>query len=116
MSRCSGQCCAGFHIPFSPDDLKKGWRALQDGKQVKGMLVHLRVVPPGGDMPMGTNTSNEDAHIYTCKHHDKKTGDCSIYEQRPAMCRDYPYGKECEWDGCTYANRGKPLGDALGGS
>lgn len=37
---------------------------------------------------------------YTCRLYDRATARCSIYEQRPPMCRNFPYGRECEH--CTY--------------
>ena len=42
--------------------------------------------------------------IFTCRHHDTKTGDCRAYEARPKyMCGAYPYGKPCEHgDRCTW--------------
>ena len=29
---------------------------------------------------------------YTCKNFDPVTKNCTAYETRPEMCRDYPYG------------------------
>lgn len=37
---------------------------------------------------------------FNCKH-QSKNGDCSIYDIRPQMCRDYPYGKVCPRKSCT---------------
>lgn len=42
--------------------------------------------------------------LYTCRHL-LTSGDCGIYETRPVMCRDFPYGRACPhgeacaWDG-----------------
>lgn len=33
--------------------------------------------------------------IINCKHHNKKTGDCDIYEERPMMCRSFPDSGFC---------------------
>lgn len=39
---------------------------------------------------------------YTCKHYDRESRNCTIYEQRPAVCREYPsYGRDTK---CFYAN------------
>lgn len=38
---------------------------------------------------------------YTCKHWDEDTKLCGAYEQRPRMCRDFPYEGTCE-HGCGY--------------
>lgn len=53
-------------------------------------------VNPGG---VGKN------HVYTCKHFDKATRNCTIYEYRPAMCRDYPYQRSCEYAHCAWEER-----------
>lgn len=35
----------------------------------------------------------DETPTYTCRHFDAVAGLCTVYEQRPAMCRDYPsYG------------------------
>jgi len=34
---------------------------------------------------------------YTCNRFDRKTMSCMRYEERPDMCRRYPYGRLCEW-------------------
>ncbi len=41
-------------------------------------------------------------HYYSCKHFDPKAKLCTIYEMRPAMCRNYPNGHECNYVGCTW--------------
>lgn len=42
--------------------------------------------------------------IYEYIYWYKGTGDCMNYEDRPAMCSDYPYGGKCVQKGCTYKN------------
>jgi Fe-S-cluster containining protein len=43
---------------------------------------------------------------YTCRHFDAAAGLCTVYERRPAMCRDYPGygtpGRTCEH--CGYVS------------
>ena len=49
-------------------------------------------------------------HRYRCKHFDAKAKVCTIYEIRPAMCRDYPGKTGCNFAGCTWKSaRRKPL-------
>lgn len=38
----------------------------------------------------------KDYDLFTCRHWDEATRLCTAYEQRPWMCRDYPYGRTCE--------------------
>jgi Fe-S-cluster containining protein len=47
---------------------------------------------------------DEGAHYYSCKHFDHKDKVCTIYEIRPEVCRAYPYGKKCEYAGCTWTS------------
>ena len=38
----------------------------------------------------------DDEHFGTiCKFIDMKTRNCTIYEERPAICRDFPTQKRC---------------------
>ncbi len=42
--------------------------------------------------------------LFTCRHWDTETRLCTVYDQRPDMCRDYPYrGRSCARGGCEYA-------------
>lgn len=58
-----------------------------------------------GDSTMSSAREGEEGHelnvnhSYTCKYFDGHN--CTAYEERPAMCRDYPYGKQCTFEGCT---------------
>jgi Fe-S-cluster containining protein len=40
--------------------------------------------------------------LYTCRHWDTETRLCTVYDQRPWLCRDYPYTGACQHTGCTY--------------
>ena len=42
----------------------------------------------------------EPGNYYRCKNL-QANGDCGIYEDRPMMCRGYPYGRACSYRGCT---------------
>lgn len=59
-------------------------------------------------LPLGTEIDGDGTtrFYFTCRHLDQGSGDCKIYELRPRMCRDYPYGKACIVEGCTAPNRG----------
>lgn len=53
--------------------------------------------------------TKQRAHHYTCKHFDKKTGLCTIYEHRPLMCRRYPNDEACLYRGCKLPGNKKKL-------
>lgn len=126
-NRCTGHCCRSFCLPLSPKELREAyerWRASLDGHPiykneepkdkriyndiwlVAPMAKHIgikqtfqQVNPPDHELTEGKKLPG---HWYRCKHFDDKTKKCSIYEIRPRMCRDYPYGESCNYAGCTW--------------
>lgn len=97
MIRCTGHCCKSFCLPFDPMQLKFQAKLAKLGKckfnipdmlKVADMVIYQRPNPKGG-------------YRYTCKYFDKESGNCCNYENRPNMCKDYPYGKQCTYKGCT---------------
>lgn len=65
--KCGGSCCIGLVISPTPESLS--WYAMHG--EVEGDRVFLEC---------------------ECKH--LKLGKCSIYEDRPQMCKDYEVGSE----------------------
>lgn len=86
MVTCPGNCCEDMRIGEGKTraDLEKNenW---PEKDQVLEMLVEV----PGRD------------DLFNCKNFDTTTRLCTIYETRPRMCRDFPYGKPCD-RGCGY--------------
>lgn len=119
--RCTGHCCEKFW--FGPGMYAAMERNIQSGPMnavyrdsvyIKDMLVKL---PP---QILGKNgepvVQGQADSYYTCKHYDVATGNCGAYEERPAMCRDYPsYGcaHACETVGCTAKNKGVSDADLM---
>jgi Fe-S-cluster containining protein len=107
---CSGKCCAVFNFPTPPEVLAT--RGGPDDAFLADMLVALtpdeaearvrefEVTPPEG---FDLRTWVEAAPAYTCRHWDEETRLCGVYEQRPTMCREYPYAGGCQHDcACDY--------------
>lgn len=101
-SGCTGHCCASFCIPQSPAQLAE--MALDpddlDAAFLRDALVDAELLFDG-------------RWGYECRHFVRdepgaRTGRCSVYEARPAMCRDYPYGKPCTHPGCTLDPDARP--------
>lgn len=134
-TRCMGHCCADFTLPYSPEELRSrylAWRRGGDTELRMGsttsaardpipedihliypMLLHLgqfhspndAYVNPPNPSVEATYSDHHPPHHYTCKHFDSETGNCGIYEIRPAMCRNYPYASTCNYAGCTWRER-----------
>ncbi len=92
--RCTGRCCRGFSLPYSPTGLASRAAAggIEDGEQIAAMVI-----------PLGESPTLPGHWRYDCRNL-LPSGDCAVYESRPRMCSRYPYGRhcihgdECEWD------------------
>lgn len=96
-SPCGGYCCERFHFRTNdtPEQLKEwvsGPGALEANKQVVEMVVYLGESTLDADGEEGPSR-----HWYTCKHFNRETRLCTIYETRPAMCRNY---NTKPWNSC----------------
>jgi Fe-S-cluster containining protein len=56
-----------------------------DGEQIAAMVIPIE--------------PSENGWWYTCRNL-QEDGLCAVYETRPAMCREYPYGDQCMFPGC----------------
>lgn len=112
-----GKCCRNFILPFSIHQLRRAytaWRNQQNYYMWRGKklgiprdvhLIYPMVIPLFGGRkqnwePQQKRVCNGIYH-YTCKHFDKKTSNCTIYESRPQVCVDYPYGRPCNYKNCN---------------
>ena len=105
----SAMCCRNFTLPFSPEELKVRYcewlDAFNKGKPYYPLkdihLVYPMLIYKG---KFKAETTGEDSAIeqyhYTCKHLDRHTGTCSIYDIRPDVCKTYPNYK-CSYEGCA---------------
>jgi Fe-S-cluster containining protein len=88
------------------DDLRT---SMYDGEQIADMVIPLTVAEAntrlerfGSDREYGRDS---EGYVYTCRNLDERTRLCKIYEERPQMCRDYPYARDggCEYE-CDYCS------------
>jgi Fe-S-cluster containining protein len=112
---CPGHCCVAFYLSTPHervDDLRDQTR---DGQQIAEMVIPLSVAEAnrrlerfGADREYGRDS---EGHVYTCRHFDEATRLCTIYAERPEMCRDYPYaaGGGCEYE-CGYRSQPDVIG------
>jgi Fe-S-cluster containining protein len=101
---CTGACCAVFIYP-DPADIERFAR-MEDGAFIADMLIPLDLVSAAERMEKfgfsywadqslfdwdGRNLSGDGRRLMTCKHWDQESGLCGVYDNRPMMCREYPY-------------------------
>lgn len=106
MSQCIGACCAAFTLGGGMDSyerLRSG--TVQESHEpgmvrLKDILVPLTAEEAASRIAAaGSLIVLNDEAKFTCNRWDAETKRCTVYEQRPHMCRGYPYGRKCE-HGC----------------
>ena len=127
--RCTGHCCKAFILRWmNPDEILEEKAKAEElllidsnDSHAKQMLMLCdMLIPLGNDVEklpedskkvvplsnFGHGRLDERGHYYTCKHHDKATGNCMNYANRPVgMCVKYPSPAEEQWNGACL-NRG----------
>lgn len=101
MGDCTGACCAAFYMKYTIRDFKRKADSIEDGAYIADMVIPLTVEQAreraekfGGTLRV---LVRDKGHHYTCRHWDEKTRLCTAYEERPRMCREFPYDEK----GCT---------------
>lgn len=127
MSRCTGDCCRAFILNATHEELL-AWaaghirramverRPLNDHEReqvaIARMVVPLDVFSLdearrkalGPDaLKLAQDLAGVQQH-YTCKWFDDESGNCTIYEHRPNMCRLYPDNGFAAHGGCAFPN------------
>ena len=113
---CKGFCCDDIGVRSAPHELQNSYhRSIKRGERVKEDLITMSIPGSGVHLwidihliyPMLVFTHQDNVHPdgdiqteytvyhYSCKHHNKKTKDCDIYEERPMMCRSFPDSGFC---------------------
>lgn len=108
MSRCTGHCCEKFYLPYLYEEIQQrtkenpNWVIPHgDAAKIVEMIIPLTDVSTCMDgSPVKPGDEN---HYYTCKWFDKESRNCTNYENRPALCSGYPYGKPCTIKNCTWS-------------
>lgn len=123
--QCGGHCCQKFFLPFSPTELHEAYKVWHDNHERPTMsmeaaprpklysdiwLIYPMVIPLGHfeEPPIRQIVPvHGSGYWYSCKNWDPKTKLCTIYDDRPAMCRDYPYQQGCNYQACGWDERRK---------
>jgi Fe-S-cluster containining protein len=118
-SGCPGNCCEAFTI--GPPELLEARLSHLDEEEaatIRDMVVYLGNFNknPACETrsctkePLEKDPAGFSGHFYTCRHFNKWTRRCGIYEKRPEMCRVFPNRGECEFVGCSVrAKEPEPL-------
>lgn len=103
--RCGGKCCTRFPISISPATLGTRYLEVVAWRDSGGeMDPWMRDEITVAEMLIPLHEEGDEVPQYTCIHHDAQSGLCTIYEDRPAMCRDFPgydRGGSCQHCGFT---------------
>lgn len=105
---CDGRCCAVFPMSLSPEEMLtwRGIHATYESIFVTDMLVALTPYEARmrwTDLGYGELKDLDlGMPLYTCRHWDTETKLCTVYDERPWLCRDFPYQGACHHTGCTY--------------
>lgn len=99
---CEGGCCAVFFY-HGPEEAVS-----DDQKFIADMLIPLTIEEAKARLerfgldprPSLDDDERWEGRAFTCRHWDEESRLCTVYSQRPKMCRDFPYDKDCE--DCDY--------------
>ncbi|MBB4659794.1 YkgJ family cysteine cluster protein [Parvularcula dongshanensis] len=90
--KCPAYCCSYQHIPVTEEDIHR--LAAHFGLDFAG--ARRRFVRKGDAESPLVLRHKPDEHFGTiCRMLDTETRGCSIYEARPAICRDFPAQNRC---------------------
>ncbi len=110
ISRCTGHCCDKLWLAdISPEELRRISKR-SDGNEVVPKIWHfLRkgfYAPDTGKILPRRFGRIRVVYHYFCDYWDANSRKCKNYENRPRVCRDYPfYGSsdlKCNFNNCTY--------------
>lgn len=105
MTECSGcgSCCSPITLAFTQEDVRRLLPAQMDARTRRWILHELVPIsrregkarsPWTDHAAMHIRAGKFDpgySHFYECRNFDRTTRRCTAYEDRPDVCRDYPY-------------------------
>lgn len=135
MTRCGGHCCKIVQlpvpvewiramVPLDGDPTKVLVGVQGEGAPRVNLVLDRTDAETIGDMLTSVDACEEEPawwrdgmvwegarwfYSHRCRHWVPESGLCAIYERRPTMCREYPYGEPCGQRRC-----GQPLEQAPG--
>ena len=91
-SKCPGYCCSYPLIEVGKRDIQR----LAKHFDITYQQAETRYTRFDKAEKIRSLRQQDDQHFgRICKLFDIKKRQCTVYESRPAVCRDYPDGKRC---------------------
>jgi len=91
-SKCPGYCCSYPLIEVGRRDIRR----LAKHFGISYQQAETRYTRFDRSEKVRSLRQQEDRHFgRICKLFDTKKRQCTVYESRPAVCREYPDGKRC---------------------
>lgn len=94
--RCTGHCCRGFSLEHPHRVVKEEYERWKRNPSSATLIPDIGTIAPML-VPLGVFRGQE---LFTCRHLSK-AGNCTIYESRPKMCRDFPGPDPCKYRNCA---------------
>ena len=90
--KCPGYCCSYPRVLVTPKDIQR----LAKHFGIRFDKARKRFTKKGDEEGERVLRHQQD-HIYksVCRFLDTDTRQCTIYEERPTICRDYPGSTRC---------------------
>ena len=90
--KCTAYCCTYTHIPVTKSDVKR----LANFHGVSVEKAAKKYTKKGDKENPRVLRHTDDPHFATsCMFLDKDTRNCTIYEGRPKICREFTTQKRC---------------------
>ncbi len=90
--KCTAYCCTYTHIPTTKADIKR----LAKHHGVTEEQAKKKFTKKGDKENPRVLRHRDDEHFVTaCMFLDQETRNCTIYEGRPQICRDFPTQTRC---------------------
>jgi Fe-S-cluster containining protein len=106
---CTGKCCVAFPLNKTLGELAamRYPASAFEALTILGMIQPLTVEETRERAArFGLGEPDDEIKYYSCRHWDEETRLCTIYDERPWMCRTYPNEDKCD-HGCDC--KGTPM-------
>jgi len=98
---CTAYCCTYGHIPTTKKDIKRLAKHFGLSEEKARKKFTKKTGSDGRVLRHRFDAVFESA----CTFLDQETRRCTIHTARPAICRDYPGGKRCQYYDFLQAER-----------